>query len=181
MNIRRAISADAEALARVNVDSWRAAYRGLVPDSHLDGLSHERAAQRFREGIVSGDEIHVVEQSDEILGFLALGGCRDPDVDTATTGEIWGIYLSPQHWRSGLGRQLCRRAEQMLISRHCEQAVLWVLEGNMAARRFYEAMGFQVDGASKSLSVGAPLQAVRYRKPLKPADSSSGNTAQPHR
>ena len=62
-----------------------------------------------------------------MLGFVTLGACRDPDVDQATTGEIWGIYLGPQHWRKGVGRRLCQSAEQMLTSQHYRQAILWVL------------------------------------------------------
>ena len=182
MNIRPAIVNDADALARVHVDSWRAAYRGLVPDSFLESLNLEQRAQRFRESLASGTgDTYVVEESDELFGFLTLGACRDADVDPATTGEIWGIYLAPRHWRKGVGRQLCQTAEQMLVSRHYRQAVLWVFEGNAAARRFYEAMGFEADGASKMLSPGAPLKAIRYWKRLKLAEPHGAtNAAPPH-
>ncbi len=173
MNIRRATPDDADALARVHVDSWRSAYRGLVPDSHLERLNYEMRAKGFRESIASGaEETYLVEQAGDLIGFLTLGGCRDADVDVAMTGEIWGIYLAPQHWRRGVGRQLCHEAEKMLISRNYRQVVLWVFEGNVAARRFYEAMGFEVDGASKTLNRGTPLQAIRYRKQLKAAEKS---------
>jgi len=168
MNIRPATAADADALARLHVDSWRSAYRGLVPDSYLESLNYGHGALRFRRAIASGaDETYVAEDSREMLGFLTLGACRDADVDPARTGEIWGIYLAPRHWRKGIGGQLCLHAERVLASRHYLQAVLWVFEGNAAARRFYEAMGFEVDGASKMLSPGAPLKAIRYRKQLK--------------
>lgn len=167
MSIRRATPDDADAIARVHVDSWRSAYRGLVPDSHLERLNYEIRAKGFRESIASGaEETYLVEQAGDLIGFLTLGGCRDADLDAALTGEIWGIYLAPQYWRRGVGRQLCHEAEKMLISRNYRQAVLWVFEGNASARRFYEAMGFEVDGASKTLNPGAPLQAIRYRKRL---------------
>jgi len=67
---------------------------------------------------------------------------------------------------------LCHEAEKKLISRNYRQVVLWVFEGNAAARRFYEAMGFEVDGASKTLNPGTPLQAIRYRKQLEVAEQS---------
>jgi GNAT superfamily N-acetyltransferase len=166
LSIRRAAPDDATALARVHVDSWRAAYRGLVPDSRLDGLDYERRATRFRERLLDKgpSETYVIERDGEIFGFVTLGACRDPDVEPERVGEIWGIYLAQQHWRQGTGTLLCRFAEQVLASRGYGEIKLWVLAGNSRARRFYEAMGFKADGASKMLDLGAPLEAVRYGK-----------------
>jgi ribosomal protein S18 acetylase RimI-like enzyme len=167
MSLRPATPADAQALAAVHIASWRVAYRGLVPDSTLAGLDVDRRAQRFREALAAGsEETSLLEEQGTVLGFVTLGNCRDQDLDAQVTGEIWGIYLAPEHWRQGLGRSLCRQAEQILRSRGYTQVALWVFEGNDNARRFYEAMGFQADGASKTLNPGAPLKAIRYRKSL---------------
>ena len=57
-------------------------------------------------------------------------------------------------------------AERMLKSQGYEVEILWVLEANDSARRFYEVMGFAVDGASKDVDMGGPIKAVRYRKGL---------------
>lgn len=165
MDIRRATPDDAEALAKVHIDSWRSAYRGLVPDSHLAELDYERSARRFRQpGAGLDEETYVAEQDGEVLGFVTLGPCRDTDVDGDTTGEIWGVYLAPEHWRKGIGTRLCRHAEHVLRSRGCATVTLWVFDANASARRFYETMGFEPDGASKMLNPGTPLKAVRYHK-----------------
>ena len=114
----------------------------------------------------------MAEHDGQIVGFLTLGDCRDSDVNQQTTGEIWGIYLSPEYWRKGIGRFLSEQGEAMLVSRGRSFATLWVLEANDQTRRFYEAMGFETDGATKQLNLGAPLTAVRYRKKLKDAEPS---------
>jgi ribosomal protein S18 acetylase RimI-like enzyme len=171
MEIRRATPDDAVALAKVHIDSWRFAYRRLVPDSHLDGLNYERRAQRFRESLAqNAEESYLAEQKREVLGFLTIGACRDADVDQKTTGEIWGIYLAPGHWRKGIGTLLCRYGERILRERGYQSARLWVFAGNGQARRFYEAMGFKADGTSRTLNPGAPLEAVRYRKEVGDAE-----------
>ena len=178
MEIRRATSDDAVALARVQIDSWRVAYRGLVPDSHLDSLDYELRAQRFREPPAQfAEERYLAEQNGEVLGFLTLGECRDGDVDPKTCGEIWAIYLEPGHWRKGIGTSLCRYGERILKARGYRSAMLWVFAGNDQARRFYEAMGFRPDGASKTLNPGAPLEAVRYRKELEDAEPARAGDA----
>jgi ribosomal protein S18 acetylase RimI-like enzyme len=168
MEIRRATPDDAVALAKVLIDSWRFAYRGLVPELHLDSLDYDRWAQRFRESLVQNEEeTYVAERDGEVLGLLTLGGCRDADVDQAAVGEIWRIYLSPKHWRKGLGSRLHRYGERTLKLRGYTVVTLWVFAGNEQARRFYEGMGFELDGASKTLTLGASLEAVRYRKELR--------------
>jgi RimJ/RimL family protein N-acetyltransferase len=183
MMIRSATPDDAAALAQVHIDSWRSAYRGLVPDSYLAGLDHARNAERFRQALAGLDharnaqrfrqslaegaeETYLAEEGGEVLGFLTIGGCRDDDVDRGQTGEIWGIYLAPAFWRQGIGRALCQYAERLLESRGYTVIILWVFEGNPQARRFYEAMGFRPDGAAKTLHPGVPLEAIRYRKEL---------------
>ena len=54
----------------------------------------------------------------------------------------------------------------LLRSRGFTEVVLWVLAENMDARRFYEKMGFTPDGASRTIILGKPLEAVRYHKTL---------------
>ena len=165
MKIRKATPKDSVALAKIHIDSWRSAYKGLVPDAHLNKLDYEVRAQRFRAALSQNKEdTYVVEHYDQLLGFLTLGACRDNDLDKAKTGEIWGIYLAPEFYRKGIGSQLYQFGEKLLKERGFTSIVLWVFAGNNSARRFYEAMGFETDGASTTLNPGKLLKAVRYRK-----------------
>jgi ribosomal protein S18 acetylase RimI-like enzyme len=178
MEIRPATPDDAVALAGLHVASWRSAYRGLVPDSHLDSLDPDRRAARFHDSLAGrSEETYVAEQDGAPLGFLTLGACRDEDLDPEATGEIWGIYLAPEHWRRGIGRLLCRYGERILSSRGHRIATLWVFAGNDQARGFYEAMGYRADGARRTLDPGTPLEAIRYRREL--TDSGPAAAAGP--
>jgi ribosomal protein S18 acetylase RimI-like enzyme len=174
MKIRPARVNDAPALARVHVDSWCAAYRGLVPDSFLQRFTYQSREERFRQSLVANaEETYVVQLNEQVVGFLTLGAARDSDVDSKRTGEIWGIYISPDYWRQRIGSRFVEEAESLLKSRRYESAVLWVLEGSQQARRFYEAMGFHLDGESKSIKWGIPLKAVRYCKALPAGERTS--------
>jgi ribosomal protein S18 acetylase RimI-like enzyme len=167
VRIRLATTEDAAALGRVHVDAWRAAYCGLVPDERLEKLDCGRSRNMFLRSMREGpEETYVVEEAGAVVGFLTLGRCRDDDVDCETTAELWGIYVAPAHWRRGTGTELCRFGEELLRARGHTSAVLWVFAGNANARRFYEAMGYASDGASKILEVGKPLEAIRYRRGL---------------
>lgn len=167
MRIRRATLDDATLLATVHIESWRTAYRGLVPDSYLAALEVSRRADGFRREMAEGAaDVAVAERDAKAVGFVTFGPSQDPDVDRDGTGEIRAIYILPACWRGGVGRLLCGHAERSLRASGRSLAVLWVFGENAQARRFYEAMGFATDGACRILNYGLPLQVVRYRKSL---------------
>jgi ribosomal protein S18 acetylase RimI-like enzyme len=169
MQFRRATIDDAAKIAHLLISAWRTAYRGIVPDSYLQSLSPEERTARLRQSFLEEKrDTYLAETGDELLGFVTIGPSRDPDVDATCVGEIRGIYLAPEYWRRGIGTYLLMHGQRILKRRGYAQATLWVLAANIRARRFYEAMGFRVDGATKELSFGVVLQAVRYRKDLGP-------------
>lgn len=168
MNIRRATANDAPMLAKVHVDSWQVAYRGIVPDSFLERFTYQRREEAFWQALTANlEETYLVEDNDHAIGILTIGASRDADLDVNCTGEIWGIYIAPDYWRRGIGTTLVYEAERILQSRGFNQVILWVLEENMDARRFYERMGFCLDGMYREVELGKPLKAVRYKKAMK--------------
>jgi GNAT superfamily N-acetyltransferase len=171
VRVRQARAGDAGQIAVVHVRSWQAAYRGLVPHDYLDDLDPD-LRQASWEAALAQDAwpragVLVAAAGEEIAGFAALGPARDDDEDPALTGEIRAIYLLPQAWGRGAGRQLMTTALDVLARARYEQATLWVLDSNDRARRFYEAAGWQPDGAVKTDAArGFPLAEVRYRHAL---------------
>lgn len=123
--------------------------------------------------VTSAEETYLFLLEGEVVGFLTLGAARDPDIDIGCTGEIWGIYVSPGYWRKGIGKQLGGEAERILKSRGYDYVILWVLEDNVQARRFYEVMGYGLDGESKNIDWGTESKAVRYRKALQPVGETN--------
>jgi GNAT superfamily N-acetyltransferase len=171
MNMRQAKSGDATEIAKIHIDSWRTAYKGIVPDSQLAKFNHIQHSERFRQSLeTNSEETYVAEIDMQIVGFLTIGPCRDDDIDQNTTGEIWGVYLDPNYWRKGIGRFLCEWAENIMSTRGYKQIILWVFADNIQSRKFYETIGYFHDNASKILNIGKPLRAVRYLKTLKCAE-----------
>jgi ribosomal protein S18 acetylase RimI-like enzyme len=169
MDIRAATETDAPGVAEVQVAAWKAAYRGLMPDSLLDALSLVEREEIWQRVIAQQKfRLVVAEQGRKIIGFVNYGPCRDPDAVPGFAGEILAIYVDPEHWHKGIGQELLATALSGLESAGFKEAVLWVLDSNSLARIFYERAGFAFDGAAKSEMVGdnATLRDVRYRRPL---------------
>lgn len=141
MLIGPARTGDARVLARIHVDSWRAAYRGLIPDTYLERFTYQGREESFRRSLAANaEETYLIRQDDKVVSLLTIGAARDSDMDVSRTGEIWGIYLLPNYWRKGIGKKVVQEAEAILQSREYETIILWVLEKNEQARHFYEAI-----------------------------------------
>ena len=167
ISIREAVLDDAAELAAAHVASWQAAYRGLLPQALLDGLSAERRTASWVRALEeAGCVTHIaVEPNARVAGFIHVGASRDADAG-AKVGELISIYLRPELWNRGVGHQLHAAGMASLAARF-EQATLWVLEGNARARAFYERQGWQPDGAVKRDTLAdAEVTEVRYRRSL---------------
>ena len=148
--IRRATVDDAVAIAGVHVRSWRWAYRGIIPDDVLASMSLPEREAKWREHFerADGAETFVAEDGARVLGFCTIGAARDEGLD-GSVGELQAIYLDEDAAGRGVGRALHEVAIARLRERGYSRAVLWVLEHNPRARRFYEAAGWRPDGAAR--------------------------------
>ncbi|MET0495020.1 MAG: GNAT family N-acetyltransferase [Actinoplanes sp.] len=165
MFIRPAAADDAAAIAAVQVRSWRAAYRGLLPREELDALDIGRGAQTWTRILAASQWPRsgtlVAEGEDGVVGFAALSPTRDDDADPALVGELAALYSLEQVWGTGVGRSLMTAAQAALTEAGYTRSGLWVLENNTRARRFYEAAGWAPDGAVRQDGVTE----VRYAWP----------------
>ncbi|BDU76584.1 dihydropteroate synthase [Mesoterricola sediminis] len=170
--IRPALPEDAPALAHVQVASWRATYRGILPNPILEALSEPGREAAFLEAMASAPPAHrfwVLEARGAVQGFAVAGPCREPGVDPARLGEVHAIYLLPEAWGQGLGKALLDRATEALRADGFREAALWVLERNGHARRFYEVNGWRPWGQPRNAWMdGIALREVAYRLALEP-------------
>lgn len=170
--VRPATLADTEGIGLVHVRSWQSAYRGKMLQSHLDGLDPASRAEAWRRIMAKtepsrGGILAAVAEGGGIIGFASFGPARDHDTDPQRTGEVFAIYVDPDAWGTGAGRQLMADAAAELARLGYIDAILWVLDNNDRARRFYVLAGWAEDGASKTDgSRGFDITEVRYRKTL---------------
>ena len=170
VQLRRARPADAGAIAGLHVAAWKAAYPGLLPQDYLDDLSPEDRVGGWEEALQSTPWplVLVAEEDGALLGFASLSPSRDEDAGDGE-GEVQTLYVGPGAWRSGVGTALLEAATEELADAGFTSAVLWVLDVNDRARRFYERSGWAPDGATKEHDwVAFVATDVRYRRTLGP-------------
>lgn len=164
IEVRPAVAEDAMGAARVHVRSWQSAYRGLIDQDYLDSLTPEAWARRYSFGHMGlAPSTLLAVDGATICGLATTGLCRDKDL--SNFGELLAIYVDPEHMGTGVGRLLMTAARERLRRVGVTSAALWVLDGNVRARRFYERDGWRSDGAHRTETYGnAPVDEVRYRR-----------------
>jgi GNAT superfamily N-acetyltransferase len=157
MQIRPATPADAEAIARVHVQSWREAYTGIVPARFLDALSVERRTMMWLEITTTRAEdsfVYVAEDATAgIVGFASGGAQRDSEIDYE--GEVFALYLLQTHQKQGIGRRLLHAVTERLRAEGYQSILIWVLSQN-PSRHFYEYMG-GVYVTEKEIEIGGVI------------------------
>ncbi len=158
--VRRATVGDARGIAKVHVDTWRAAYVGVMPQETLDALDVDERQRLWQRYVAAeGFAVFVAEREAGIVGFVSVGSCRELD----GTGELFAIYVHPDAWRTGAGLALMDAAVDWLAKRWPE-AILWVAEENPQARRFYELYGWIAETSRvEEVAPGAHIRERLYR------------------
>ena len=164
LSIRPAATADADAIARIHVDTWRDAYPTLLPDGYLaERLSEarQRAAWRHRLGRSAGGETVLVAAASDgtIVGYAVFGRCRRRGM--SAMGEVYELYVAPGHQDHGAGRRLLTAAMARMRRAGTKSAVVEVLAGN-PARFFYERLGAAISGTATRSFAGRRLDTVIY-------------------
>ncbi|MEG4088464.1 GNAT family N-acetyltransferase [Microcoleus sp. Pol12B4] len=164
MIVREAKIADAPAIARVNLDTWRTAYRKIVPTDYFAQLSYEKAESRWQEILTNvkntGVFVCVAENdSGQIVGFAAGGGERTGKY--VYKGELFAIYILEEYQRQGIGRQLVRTVATKLAELSLSSMLVWVL-GDNSAYRFYELLGGEKVDERQTSRAGVTLKEIAY-------------------
>jgi GNAT superfamily N-acetyltransferase len=166
VDVRLATPADAEAIERIRVRGWQAAYRDVFPAAELDAMEVDWS--RWHDYLAGDWEqtCFVCAGDGGVLGWVTVGASDDPGL-----GELHGLYVDPDEWSRGIGSTLIARAEAEL-ARTWVDAILWTLEDNPRTRRFYEHAGWKADSMRSSFArFGVEAALVRYRKRLRRSTS----------
>jgi GNAT superfamily N-acetyltransferase len=172
VELREAQRGDELAVAEVHVRSWQEAYRGLMPDEYLDALDPRDRATRYTfeaaDPAAPTTVLAVRAGADgegSILGFMTI--CPSRDGDAPGLGEVVALYVDPDRHLGGVGRLLMAEARRRLREAGFTEALLWVLDGNDRAARFYEREGWSPDGATRvEHPYGVVSNVSRFRRRL---------------
>ena len=143
-------------IGRIYEVSWKFVYQGVIPQAYLNGIP----AGLWTQALDGRDSLVLTER-----GAPAGTACVCPSrwPDWPDFGEVVSLYLLPEYMGRGYGGPLLEAAVKMLAEQGFQNVLLWVLEENRRARRFYEKHGFCPAGAFMEQEIGGTsLREVLY-------------------
>ena len=137
--IRKVKYEDIEQIVDINIKDWKKAYKGIIDDTILDNLNRNEKIEKWRKHYNIGHVIVAVKNGN------VLGYCRYDDnaiyENANIDSEIIAIYVDYDMLGNGIGRKLIEYVLNDLKNKNKKKMVIWCLEKNENARKFYEKMG----------------------------------------
>jgi GNAT superfamily N-acetyltransferase len=188
--VRVAEPGDSDEVARIQLATWRVAYRRLIPRTVLDRLDAEWLTQRWQDAITSPPSpdhrvLVAVEQAERPtasepaqayrVGFAASGPADDaalaPDENHNALSDgvvaVTELLVEPRWGRRGHGSRLLAASVDHWRAAGYHTAVAWAFRDDAATVKFLTSAGWAPDGAARALDVDDLLvPQVRLRTTL---------------
>lgn len=160
--IRPATPDDARAITGVRVRTWRHAYQGIVPDDYLRAMDVETESAKRKLWLAEPQSKCVTlvyqDSGGAVIGFSMSGPLREKLAEY--DGEVYAIYVLPEHQGLGVGRKLFLTSLADLKSNGFKSCLVWTLKENSSIH-FYQKMGGKLE-AEDMITIGKPLLTVAF-------------------
>jgi GNAT superfamily N-acetyltransferase len=171
VSVRPARPADAADVARVQVVTWRTAYRRVLPASVLDDWDADAATASWRAAVESpptpGHGVLLALEGQTVVGFAAFGTAEltagEQPHAAGPTAELSTLLVEPRWGRRGHGSRLLAAVTDIAKAGGAARLQTWLLEPDRVSADFYESTGWAPDGWARTLETGAePLREIRW-------------------
>jgi ribosomal protein S18 acetylase RimI-like enzyme len=159
VRVRKGKLTDSTVLAKVFQDSWLFAYRGVIPQLHLDKMIQERTPEWWRNALKSGSGTLVLDVGEKIAGYATFGSSRNRG---PYQGEIYELYVDPLYLGNGLGEHLFEGCRHMLDMRKLSGLIVWALLDNTPACNFYWQRGGRPVASTYTRIGGERLEKIAF-------------------
>ncbi|NHJ21598.1 MAG: GNAT family N-acetyltransferase [Candidatus Lokiarchaeota archaeon] len=149
MIFRSATIEDIPAIVKINLDTWKTAYKSIFPSQFLQNLSYKEKELRWRERFNNPEKcefIYLAEtDSKKIIGF-SMGSLQQTDFTlkipgiSRYVGELMSIYILQEYQRRHIGTKLVNMVVERLLESEINSMIVWVLRESSNCK-FYETLG----------------------------------------
>ncbi|SOE04215.1 GNAT family N-acetyltransferase [Blastococcus haudaquaticus] len=185
-SVRPALPHDAAEIARVQLVTWRTAYRASLPAAVLDDWDAGAATARWRSAIDSpptpGHGVVVALERNALVGFAAYGPAELTAGEVADpagpTAELGTLLVEPRWGRRGHGSRLLAAVSDLVRADGAARLQTWLIETDRVSAAFLESAGWGPDGWARTLDTGGePLREIRWHALLDDPDATPREAA----
>ena len=161
MVIRKVKYEDIEQIVDIDIKDWKIMYRGIIDDNILKNLDRNKKIEKYKKRYET-EKIIVAENNETVLGFCWY----DDNIENEKNGadsEIVAIYVDCDNLGNGIGKKMMEYVMKELKNEGKRKMILWCLEKNENARKFYEKMGGKLVNDEKYFEIeGQKYKEVGY-------------------
>jgi GNAT superfamily N-acetyltransferase len=170
-SVRPAWPDDAAEIARIQLVTWRTAYRSVLPAEVLDDWDPAAGTATWRAAIAApptpGHGVLVALERNELVGFAAYGPAELTDGElpdpAGPTAEVSTLLVEPRWGRRGHGSRLLAAVADLALAGGSARLQVWLPEADRVSASFYESAGWAPDGWARTLDTGSgTLREVRW-------------------
>lgn len=150
VHIRKVKQGDADTLAYIQTESWKAAFKGIIDDEILDKCTNIDKARAMYQRLLDENKgngyLLTVDDKPHCIAYWD----KARDLELAGKAELICIHSLPNNWHKGFGSKMMDLVLSDIKSSGYSEVVLWVFRDNLRARAFYEAKGFVLNDVAKA-------------------------------
>ncbi len=164
MNIRQAVTADAQRIGEVHVLYWRTGLADYIDPAYLETLTARGVTMQWLRSLATPIHVDtlVAEADSGVVGLIDFGINRNElGFDVA---EIYGLYVAPDNWGQGIDAELLSAAQLHLAETGFSSAIVWTLSQDQDRCSFYEQHNWTRDNVDDFHYSGASV--TRYSRQL---------------
>ena len=149
VNIRKVKKGDENILACIQTESWKEAFKEIVPaELLLKCTEKERAAAMYKRLLEEHKgNGYILELDGEPHCIAWWDESREKNMPEYA--ELICIHSLKDNWHKGYGSMMMDRVLGDVKAAGYSKIMLWVFDNNVRAIRFYEKHGFTASGQKK--------------------------------
>ena len=147
--IRNIEEKDIENVVDIQIDGWRAAYRGIVDDEFLDSMDKKEKIKKMRNNYKENNFI-VAEINNEIVAFCryTFDNRYSNEIPNADC-ELAALYVKPELKYKGIGTKLVNYVKKEFKKKGKTKMIIGCLKDNEPSKKFYTKMGGKIINEKK--------------------------------
>ena len=149
IDIRKVKQGDADTLAYIQTESWKAAFKVIIDAEMLEKCTNIDKARLMYQRLLDDNKgngyILTVDDKPHCIAYWD----KARDLELAEKAELICIHSLPDNWHKGFGSKMMDLVLEDIKKSGYSEVALWVFRDNLRARAFYEAKGFVLNDVTK--------------------------------
>ncbi|MBK5251827.1 MAG: GNAT family N-acetyltransferase [Peptostreptococcaceae bacterium] len=139
MLIRPIKDSDVPAIADIYNENWKITYRNLLPDSFLNGMTHEHSRDKWLKYLhtISHGGFVALDEKNQVIGFSAY----KPYTDLENCILLDSLHIKKSAQGKGIGKALVLKIGEYACKSEYKKMAICIVKGNDRAERIYTHLG----------------------------------------